>query len=382
MTKSTLTLHCLMAAAVLIAAPMAGQARDLTFASGWPPGGSVPNSIEDTVEWIKANSDLNPTHYPMSLLSFPETLAGLRDGVADIGYVLTPYFPKEFSETNLAADLTMLATSGKPTAAPGLAMSAALAEYVVLHCPDCQAQNRAQNQIYIGGGSTPDYSLLCDRPISKPEDLKGVKVRVGAANFGRWVENFGGVKVSISGGELYEAMSQNAVDCGAVAIPELINLQLIDVVSHITPGMPGGVFAGVGSANVNLDTWKSFTTEQRALMLKAGTRLMATINVTYVEAVEGGLNAAKDKGITFVEPSAELVAASAAFVDADIKAIGAQFASTYGVKDVDTKIAKVSELIDKWKDLVNPVYKDRDAFEALLWAEIYSKVDPATYGLN
>ena len=49
--------------------------------------------------------------------------------------------------------------------------------------------------------------------------MKGLKIRNGAANFGRYAEKLGAVKVAISGGEIYEAMSANAIDCAMVAIP-------------------------------------------------------------------------------------------------------------------------------------------------------------------
>ena len=382
MTPLVLRMAGFAAGSAIALAPLAVAAQQLTYATGWPPGGSVPDAIDEIVEYMAENSDIEPKHYPMSLLSFNEAVAGLRDGVADISYVLTPYFPAEFSETNLAADLTMLATSGTETTAPGLAMSAALAEYVVLHCPECQEEFRQQNQIYIGGGSTPDYSLLCDRPITSAEDLQGVRIRTGAANFGRWAERFGAVKVAISGAEIYEAMSQNAVDCAAAAVPELINLRLIEVVSDVTPGVPGGVFAGVGSMNVNLDIWSGLSPEQREFLLRAGARLMATIGIEYIRAAGEAEAEARAAGIKFHEPSQELIDASAEFTQSDVETIGQQFTETYGVENVDAKIEEISALIEKWKGLVEPVADDRDAFADLLWEQIYSKVDPATYGLQ
>ena len=44
----------------------------------------------------------------MSLLNLAEMSDGVRDGIADIGNVLTPYFPRQYPHANMAAELTML----------------------------------------------------------------------------------------------------------------------------------------------------------------------------------------------------------------------------------------------------------------------------------
>jgi TRAP-type C4-dicarboxylate transport system substrate-binding protein len=371
-----------IAAVALSMAPMAGFAQNLTWSSGWPPGGFIPNAIDKAAATISAKTDLEVKHFPLSLLSFTETVSGLRDGVVDFGYVLMPYFPAEFSETNLASDLTMLATSGTPTKAPGLAMTGALAEYIMLDCPGCRAEFAAQNQVYLSGGATSEYRNQCDRPVATVADMKGLKIRNGAANFGRYAEKLGAVKVAISGGEIYEAMSANAIDCAMVAIPELLSLRLIEVVKSVTMGSPGGVFAGTGSANVNMDTWKDMTAEQRTVVLQAASQLSADISVGYVLTEKSAMQQAKDAGITFIDAAPDLVAATAEFVKEDIGTIGEQYKSKYKVADVDAKIAKITALIEKWKGLVDPVAEDADAYEKILWREIYSKIDVNTYGIN
>lgn len=370
------------AAATLSLMPVQSFAEDLSWASGWPPGGFIPNAVDKAAAYISENSDLKVKHFPLSLLSFTETVAGLRDGVVDFGYVLMPYFPAEFSETNLASDLTMLATSGTPTVAPGLAMTGALAEYIMLDCVECRNEFKAQNQVYLSGGATTEYRNQCDRPVSTVEDMKGLKIRNGAANFGRYAEKLGAVKVAISGGEIYEAMSANAIDCAMVAIPELLSLRLIEVVKAITMGAPGGVFAGTGSANVNLDAWKKMTVEQRQVVLRAASQLSADIAVGYVLTEKDAMQQAKAAGIEFIDAAPDLVAATEAFVKEDIGTIGEQYKSKYNLPDVDPKIEKITALIEKWKGLVDPVAEDAAGFDKLLWDQIYSKIDVNTYGIE
>ncbi|UOM35025.1 C4-dicarboxylate TRAP transporter substrate-binding protein [Acuticoccus sp. I52.16.1] len=376
MKLATLSLAALLAATALGTA----EAQTLRYASGFPPGGPVNEGLKDFVQYVEDNSDMSVKLYELSLLDLKETPPGIRDGVADMGYVLMPYFPAEYAEANLAADLSMLSTTGEKGAAPAVAMAGALTEYAMLHCEDCQAQFAQENQVYLGSASTPDYVLLCGQPVRDVADLKGKTFRSGASNFGRWAEEFGGTKVSIPGNEIYEAMSQGVVDCTMISAPELINLQLIDVTKAITVGVPGGVFAGSGAASMNKDTWTSLSDEQRAFMLKAAAHAVATITLKYNDAANEALDASREKGIEVIEPSAELLQASADFVKKDVDVIAEEFVSTYGLDGVAEKIETISGLVTKWKELGKGLDTDRDAFAETLWNEVYSKVDASTYG--
>lgn len=375
------TRHLAGAAMAALSVTAAG-AQELKYASGFPPGGPVNAGLKDLAAYIGDNSDMSMKLFELSLLNLKETPAGVRDGVADMGYVLMPYFPAEFAESNLAADLSMLSTTGEKGADPAIAMAGALTEYVMLHCPDCQAQFARENQVYLGSASTPDYVLLCTDPVRDVADLKGKKFRAGASNFGRWAEHFGGTKVSIPGNEIYEAMSQGVVDCTMISAPELLNLQLIDVTKYITLGVPGGVFAGSGAANINRETWAGLSADNRAFLLKAAARNVANISIRYNNAANTALDASREKGIEVITPSDALLQASEAFVADDVSVIAKQFSDTYGLTGVDQKMEVISGLVTKWKGLGKGLEQDTDGLADMLWTEVFSKVDPATYGLN
>ena len=79
--------------------------------------------------------------------------------------------------------------------------------------------------------------------------------------------------------------------------------------------------SGSGAATMNMDTWKDLSEEQRAFMLKAAARNVATITINYNDAAVEALEQSREKGIEIIEPSKALLDASAAFVDADVKVI-------------------------------------------------------------
>ena len=363
---------------------MAAQADTLKVAVGFPPGSASAIGMENFAKYIEANSDLKVKVFPLSLLNLKETPPGLRDGIADIGYVLTPYYPAEYAETNLGANLPMLVTTGEQVPAPGAAMAGAMLEYVMLNCPDCLAEHKRQNQVYLGGAASTDYVLLCTNPIRTLDDVKGKKIRSGAANFGRWAEHFGATKVSIPGNDIYEAMSQGVIDCAMISAPELTNLQLMDVTKDITLRVPGGVFAGSGTSNVNRDTWMELTPDQRKVMFEAAARLLADISLDYNDLAKKNIADAKAKGIEVIEPPADMLAASEAFVKGDMDVIAEQFTSAYGLENVPAKIDTISALVEKWKGLTKdgPVTEDREALAKLYWDQVFSKVDPGTYATD
>ena len=199
---------------------------------------------------------------------------------------------------------------------------------------------------------------------------------------GRWAEHFGGTKVSLPANDIYEAMSQGVVDCTMISAPELGNFQLFDVTKYITLGLPGGSFAGVGSMNMNLDTWRGLSAEQRADFLRLAPFNSAAITVNYHLAATTDIEKARANGTEIIEAPEDLVKATEDFVADDAAVIKASFENDFGLQNVDEKYEQIAGLIERWKGLTQDVYDDKEAMTELLWTEVFSKVDPATYGLN
>src|SRR5690554_1703530 len=138
--------------AILAGIAMSGavEAKQLSYATGYSTGSIGAKAAEVFANDVEDHSggDLTAKVYAQSLLSFSEIPPGIRDGMADSGLVLTPYFPSEFPSTNLATELTMLIEMiGAPTEKVGLAFAGAMAEYVFFNCPSCVNEYEQQNQL-------------------------------------------------------------------------------------------------------------------------------------------------------------------------------------------------------------------------------------------
>ena len=74
-------------------------AKSLKAAVGFPKGNAVNQAVEAFADYVEENSDLRMRVFSMSLLSLKESGPGLRDGIADVAFILTAYFPAEYAET-------------------------------------------------------------------------------------------------------------------------------------------------------------------------------------------------------------------------------------------------------------------------------------------
>ncbi|WP_339950558.1 C4-dicarboxylate TRAP transporter substrate-binding protein [uncultured Albimonas sp.] len=383
--------HCKPAASVaalVISASLSGlasapafAAENLRFAIGWPPGSSAEESTQHFADVAEEESggELAVKVYALSLLNFLESTSGVRDGVADLTTVLTPYFITEFPEMNYATELASLAEleDGDP-ARNVMAYNGALMEYIFFKCPDCQAELEAQNHVYLTGSGSQSYFLQCTKPVSSVADLEGLRVRAGGAFWARWASAMGATAVSMSINETFEGLSQGVVDCVAASAPELTNFGFIDVVTDMTPGVPGGSFVS-GVAQMNRERWAEMSEANKIALLKASASLSARGVYSYYEVGNANMEMAREKGVAIHEPSAELVEKTKAWIKSDAEALGASYAERFGLEDADAKLATLRELMGKWSELTAGV-ESEDQLRQIYWDQLHSRIDVATYG--
>ena len=362
----------------------ASHAQQFRYALGFPPNSAGDHGAQLFNEKLQEYSggELSFRIFPLSLLSLAEMSEGVRDGIADAGNVLTPYFPSQFPNTNMAVELSMLlALSDKAEGRLGMAYSGAITEYLMLECPDCQSEFAAQQQVILPLGATPEYQLMCTQPIRTAEELRGKRLRVAGAQWSRWAEHFGASTVSMSANEILEALGQGVVDCTVQSSPELGNFRLKEVVTDITVNIPGGVFAG-GSASFNLGVWQGLNAEQRQHILRAAADMNAEVTYLYQSYGDRDFAEAKESGVSIHEPEESLVQASREFVERDLERVAEIYQDRHGISDAADKIAVLQPLVERWMTLLEENAPESSAELAqLYWDEIYSRVDHETYGM-
>ena len=370
-------------ALVALTVALPAQARSISYATGYPPnsiGSDAAMKYASALERI-SDGDLKAKVYSMSLLSFSEAAPGIRDGMADSGFVLFSYFPAEFPNTNLVSELTMLLELDdvEPSKA-GLAYVGAMSEFIFQDCPECVQEFAAQNQVFTGASASAPYMLLCNDKVVSQSGIRGKRVRSAGAQWARWAEAVGATPVTISVSDAYEALNQGVLDCSISSSVDLDIFKLSEVVEHVTPDVPGGVFGGTGVNNVNREVWQSLSEKQRKDLLHASAVLGAEISWDYQAGATKELENAPDEGIAVHDADASLREATQAFIEKDAQTIADNYAKRHGIERSSEMVETCRGILSKWVDRVGDVDNADDLAE-LYWNEIYSKVDVSSYGL-
>jgi TRAP-type C4-dicarboxylate transport system substrate-binding protein len=372
-------LKTLCQSAAVVAALMAAgaaEARELRIVVGVPPGSAAQVGVEAFAADLAArtNNDLTVKIFPPSLLDLVQTFGGIRDGIVDGGYLVLNFHAADLRETQLPIELAMLGANP-------YAMAGAMSEYI-LTCEPCVAERLAANMVPLGNASTGAYAILGTSPMTTPAELEGKKLRAAGGAWSRWAAAMGAVGVSMPGNEIFEAMSQRTIDGAMNAPSELSSIRLKDVATHVTLDVPGGTVHGLDISSVNRDTWRSLTTEQRQAWIDAAALGNATATWKFASDVARNVDEAKAAGIVVATASPDLKAASRAAIEADLANIAKIAAETHGIQDAEAKIARFRELVTKWEGLL-PTDRDwtPEQIAEVFRAEIYSRLDPATFGM-
>lgn len=368
---------------VTFTATSQADATTLNYSLGLGPGSDVALAAEVYADSVAEASggELTIRVFPLELVSLAEMGPGIRDGLTDIGYMAAPYYPSEFAHSNFLAELSMLQAVRYQTGKEDLAYAGAMTQYIMQECEDCLDEFKAQNHVYMGHIASSPYVLLCRSEIRTSDDLRGKRLRTGSAAYRRLAEHFGAVGVQLPASEAYEALSQGVLDCALLGVPELTNFRLMEVVNAITLRVPGNVYGGTVAGNINRDTWQALNDEQRAILLEKGAYLAAGITWNYHSSHQRDLEAAGESGKVIIEPDQSLLEGVENFVEADMDVIAELFSTNYGVTDAEQMKADFEPLLERWSGLVADVSSAEELGE-LYWSEIFSKLDPAAYGMD
>lgn len=368
--------------ALMCSAP--SSAKELRYATGFPPGAApveAAGTFSDIVE-KETGGSLTVKVFTNALLGFSEISGGLRDGIADVGYVVTPYFPAEYPSVNLLNDASMQLTlfGEEITGREGIAYAGAMLEYIFFNCPRCNEEFAAQNQVFTGIAPTASYHLICSRPIVSAQDLKGKRLRAGAGQWNRWAENVGAIPVQMSGFESFEAMKQGIIDCTVIsAVSGLADFGLLDVASDVTLNLPGGVFAGTPVANVNADVWRELDPGERTALLRGAAFMSASIPFNEHRREKEVFEAAISKGIVLHEPENDITEQTSQFIAEDLKQVASYYQENFGISESEQMLGDFNQVLERWVGLVQDI-DSIDALTELYWTEVYSKLDVSRLG--
>jgi TRAP-type C4-dicarboxylate transport system substrate-binding protein len=217
----------------------------------------------------------------------PDFLSG---GAADIGDIITPYFPDKFPLNNAVGYFIP-----QPHSTIEIAE---MMEYWYRVYPQFDQELAKYNLKTIGFRPLEDYGIICTKPINSIEDFKGKRIRTYGFAYPAFVQALGATPVSMSSSDGYEALQRGILDCSPIG-PSLAHGWKYDEVAKYYIEVPIGASFG-HMITMNRKSYEALDPPTRAILDGLGReyamRYTVDLDVLTKEILEGW----KKKGVTVI----------------------------------------------------------------------------------
>ncbi len=211
------------------------QAQTTLTLSSWLP----PNHLTTTevlTGWFKevekaSGGRIKATMLPKAVTAAPGTLDAVKDGLADVSFVLHGMMPARFTLTKVA-EFAQLGQTGE---------SNSVAYYRVHERHLAAANEHKGVKVLTVFTHGPGNVMSASRPVAKVSDFAGLKVRTGGGLPSELLKTMGAVIVVRPGTESYELLANGVVDATLLPYETVASMNLERVVKHIT-NIPGGMY--------------------------------------------------------------------------------------------------------------------------------------------
>jgi TRAP-type C4-dicarboxylate transport system substrate-binding protein len=194
-----------------------------------------------------------------SLLNAEQLVPGMLRGVTDVGIQTSSYVSTSFPILG-AAELPFV-NDGFEQLRRALAPESPLENLMNEHL-------RPQGIMNLGAmPCTLQWLFTVDRPVEKPEDLHGLRIRTAGHVEGQTIKALGGSPVSMSSGELYEALERGTIDGMVSYLGTVVSRGLEDVLGYAMQAHFGGYSV---DAYANTRWYADTSPEVQEALLEAG----------------------------------------------------------------------------------------------------------------
>jgi TRAP-type C4-dicarboxylate transport system substrate-binding protein len=259
-----------LAGALLAAATLPAVARDykMTIGSSHPPVLPwtlplktliVPESnkrlkalgLPDTIVWTEA--------YAGALYDFNNTLEGIGDGLADVGWVGSLWEPAKQPLQNVAYY--------SPFVTGDFRALMVIQDQLMAQVPAFAAEWTKHNTVYLGAQVADTYHLVTKFPVTKLDDIKGKKLLAPGAIASR-VQGTGATPVDAGLPVFYNMLQTGVADGAVILITGVLPFKLHEVAPYITKVDLGAVFSG--ALAMNKKTWDELPPHMKDLFRQLG----------------------------------------------------------------------------------------------------------------
>lgn len=221
-----------LAALAAFAAPAAAQTT-LTLSSWVPPGHSLTIAQNEWCEIVSKNSGgkIKCNLLPRAVSAPPGTLDAVKNGLADISFTVHGYTPGRFVHTQMA-EFPFLGDSAE---AISVAFNRVAAKYPAF------GQEHAGVKVLAYFTHGPGIVFNTKRPVTKVEDLQGLKWRVGGGMVNEITKTLNMNVTLKPAPESYELLNSGVMDGTLFPAESTESFRIDKIIRHATV-FPGGLY--------------------------------------------------------------------------------------------------------------------------------------------
>ena len=223
----------LVAVAAALAAPLAGAQTVLTVSTWLPPTHGMSMAQKEWCDLLEKNTTgkMKCNVLPRGVTNAPGTFDAIKNGLADVSFTVHGYTPGRFIYTQMA-EFPFLGNTSEP-------ISVAFNRVASRH-PEFAAEQQGVKVItFFTHG--PGIVFNTKRPITKVEDLAGLKFRVGGGMVNEISKNLGMNVTLKPAPDSYELLSGGVMD-GTLFPAESTESFKIDKIIKYATTFPGGLY--------------------------------------------------------------------------------------------------------------------------------------------
>lgn len=369
-------IHALAAVTAAMVVSGNAVAADLVYGAGIPAKSEeITLGVVPYIEAInKASKDgLNiKVLAGGQVVSLYNTLAALRDGTIDAGFVVPTFTRKELKHVNVLYDTEVFGDD--PAAITGAAN-----ETILLHCPSCMKDFRDNGALYLGSFGNNQKGLVCREPVKSVADVKGRKVRaVGATT--RLIAAMGGVPVVMGPPDAATALSRGTIDCVHAVLTWLKNFGYWDVAHYMLEANLGSPRT-ISHAVFSRRAWDKLSPGDKKAAVDAVPASLAAmvfdVNVDADKRLKE--QAIKDHHVQFTEGGKNFADFMTNFRKKEMVEIPKIDKDKLGVANADEIFNTFIKVLDKWEKIAKDtnMKEDKAKMTEIYKKEIYDKLDPS-----
>jgi len=222
----------LAAATGLATLPAAAQTT-LTLNSWVPPNHSLTLAQTEWCEIVSKNSGgkIRCNLLPRAVAAPPGTFDAVKNGLADVSFIVQGYTPGRFVHTQMA-EFPFLGDQAEP-------LSVAFNRVAKKHPQFDQEHQGVRVITYFTHG--PGIVFNTKRPVVKAEDLQGLKFRVGGGMVNEIAKTLGMNVTLKPAPESYELLNSGVMDGTLFPAESTESFRIDKIIRHATV-FPGGLY--------------------------------------------------------------------------------------------------------------------------------------------